>query len=141
MHVRTVRGPKAHTFLIARAWDGRRALDRLGLSADEREGRLDQLNAPCGASRIASSTACLVGLLHSPEQIPGARGQVSPRDFLTPAYAVLAAIILESAPKVLEVMLFGCARNRWKARKVPHCVSGGRLPASSWRPHGPPRLS
>lgn len=45
----------------------------------------------------------LVALLHAPEVIPEARRTISPADFLTPAYAALAAVILdapEGAPEV-----------------------------------------
>jgi len=38
----------------------------------------------------------LVALLHAPEIIPEARRTISPADFLTPAYAALAAVILDA---------------------------------------------
>lgn len=38
----------------------------------------------------------LVALLHAPEIIPEARRMISPADFLTPAYAALAAVILDA---------------------------------------------
>ena len=38
----------------------------------------------------------LVALLHTPEVIPEARRTISPADFLTPAYAALAAVILDA---------------------------------------------
>lgn len=40
----------------------------------------------------------LMALLHAPELLAEARQQLSPADFLTPAYAALAAIVLDAEP-------------------------------------------
>lgn len=54
----------------------------------------------------------LVSLLHAPRALEAARGQLAPSDFLTPAYAALATVLLDPAlgPQVLPLARQGIAR-------------------------------
>jgi hypothetical protein len=70
---------------------------RLRLRAQGRGAEFDQYRAAHWRLKNGLEHRCLVALLHAPELLREAQSRISPRDFLTPAYAALAAVLLESA--------------------------------------------
>ena len=82
--------------------DGRKTLARLGHPPEEQARLFEELRAARWRVKNGLEHRCLVALLHSPDQIPAAREQITPADFLTPAYAALAAVVLGGAVEALE---------------------------------------
>ena len=83
--------------------DARRVLQRRRLSRREEDVLFEEIRSARWRHKNGLEHRCLVALIHAPDELPNAREKISPADFLTPAYAALAAALLEGPRENIEL--------------------------------------